>query len=112
MPKRKVEVISNVIGLPNYVFGHSIDMIDGVWRYRDTGEPVAYHTNGVGPLVPAERACPACKRSQTAAGHDPCIANLPGVWAACCGHGVESGYVAFDNGVRIGGMFNVSRHDR
>jgi hypothetical protein len=33
--------------------------------------------------------------------HDPCIANLPGVLFACCGHGVGRGYVAFENGITI-----------
>lgn len=31
-------------------------------------------------------------------GHDPCIANLPGVAYACCGHGAEPGYIHFYNG--------------
>lgn len=93
----------------HYVFGHAIYWVDGKWRYRDTGESVAY-ANG-GPCVPPERLCPECKRPQTADGHDPCIANLPGVKFACCGHGVGKGYVSFNNGVRIGGIFNVARHD-
>lgn len=28
----------------------------------------------------------------TPAGHDPCIADLPGVYFACCGHGGEAGF--------------------
>jgi hypothetical protein len=31
--------------------------------------------------------CLACGRFRTAELHDPCIANLPGVQFACCGHG-------------------------
>jgi hypothetical protein len=38
-------------------------------------------------------------------GHDPCIENLPGVLYACCGHGVEPGYISFENGVIIRGVF-------
>jgi hypothetical protein len=47
------------------------------WRYVDTNESI--HE--------VERPCPACHRHRTPAGHDPCIADLPGVKAACCGHG-------------------------
>jgi hypothetical protein len=31
--------------------------------------------------------CSLCKQSSTPEGHDPCIARLPGVRNACCGHG-------------------------
>lgn len=46
-------------------------------------------------------ACPLCKMPRSPEGHDPCIRNLPGVRFACCGHGVEHGYVYFENGVCI-----------
>ena len=39
--------------------------------------------------------------------HDPCIANLPGVENACCGHGIEEGYIVFKNGIIIRGYFRV-----
>jgi len=39
--------------------------------------------------------------------HDPCIKNLPGVMNACCGHGVEDGYIQFEDGRVIHGKFNV-----
>ena len=31
--------------------------------------------------------CPHCKQDKVEGEHDPCIANLPGVKFACCGHG-------------------------
>ena len=37
-------------------------------------------------------ACSHCQRPQTKAGHDPCIANLPGVNFACCGHGGKDAF--------------------
>jgi hypothetical protein len=49
------------------------------------------------------RACGAVE--PTPEGHDPCIANLPGVDFACCGHGRQPGYVAFTNGTVIRGEF-------
>ena len=45
--------------------------------------------------------CKLCKKPRTAAGHDPCIANLPGVVYACCGHGISYGYLKFDDGRRL-----------
>lgn len=42
--------------------------------------------------------CKLCKELRTPEGHDPCIANLPGVLYACCGHGLESGYIKFNDG--------------
>lgn len=41
----------------------------------------------------------------TADGHDPCIAQLPGVVAACCGHGHGPGYAMFENGAILRGAF-------
>lgn len=42
--------------------------------------------------------CAACKQIKTPEGHDPCIANLPGVLFACCGHGNTFGYIKFTDG--------------
>lgn len=42
--------------------------------------------------------CKLCKEERTENGHDPCIANLPGVLYACCGHGVTYGYIKFTDG--------------
>ena len=39
--------------------------------------------------------CSYCERPTTRKGHDPCIANLPGVVFACCGH---AGKDAFTGG--------------
>jgi len=32
---------------------------------------------------------------------DPCLGLLPGVYAGCCGHGDEEGYLYFENGTVI-----------
>jgi hypothetical protein len=34
-------------------------------------------------------------------GPDPCLGKLPGVVAACCGHGEDEGYIWFENGLCI-----------
>lgn len=92
----------------NYHFGHgTYTDPDEVYapgecdkyRYCDTGELV---------YEAAPRACPRCEKLPTGKGHDPCIANLPGVRNACCGHGVGPGYVQFTNGRTIRGDFDLS----
>lgn len=51
--------------------------------------------------------CPKCGKNfiknddDTGGWIDPCLGKLPGVKAACCGHGVENGYVYFENGPTI-----------
>jgi hypothetical protein len=54
-----------------------------------------------------ERACAKCGLRRPTSGHDPCIANLPGVIFACCGHGVEQGYILFENGINVRGFFKI-----
>ena len=49
--------------------------------------------------------CPRCRLPRTPEGHDPCIRKLPGVTAACCGHGVRASYVLFADGRVIDGIF-------
>ena len=56
------------------------------WRYDD-GEPAT-----------TERPCVKCHRSAGPDEPDPCLGWLPGVRAACCGHGVGAGYVMSENG--------------
>lgn len=46
-----------------------------------------------------KRPCPVCKKMPTEEGHDGCLKELPGVLNACCGHGVQEGYIHFENGV-------------
>lgn len=55
------------------------------------------------------RPCPKCGKVRTAKGHDPCIADLPGVVHACCGHGQHPGYIVFHDGVTIRGEFEQTR---
>ena len=95
--------------LGGYHFGHKIYVDsnefdikeDGTrlyktWRYDDTDEPLE---------TACARKCPKCKKYPTKDDHDPCMANLPGVTYACCGHGVEEGYIQFENGIVVRGKF-------
>ena len=65
--------------------GHRIEYDGDVWRYAGTGA-VADH----------ERPCALCQQMPTAEGYDACLGELPGVRSACCGHGVEEGYIVMD----------------
>ena len=51
------------------------------WEYED-GDPIT-----------KERPCARCGNMPTKDGHDYCLQHLEGVIAACCGHGVEDGYL-------------------
>jgi hypothetical protein len=74
--------------------GHPMSFVDGAWHYSDgtrvSGDP--------------ERQCGHCNRPNSPEGHDPCIANLPDVITACCGHGDDgTAYVQFPGGVVVYG---------
>ena len=90
----------------NYNFGHPVKWCDKrqTWYFADSGKPNTMEEY-------RKRICPKCGLLPTKDGHDPCIANLPGVLFACCGHGVEEGYVWFENGVRVGGNFDICFHE-
>jgi len=82
--------------------GHQIyyDEMTKKWIYSDNDEI----------MNPQEkRPCIRCGELPTGDGHDSCIANLGNVINACCGHGVEEGYIQFDNGITIRGNFKVER---
>lgn len=58
-----------------------------------------------------EQVCQACGMRRVRGGdeydyQDPCIANLPGVVAACCGHGTWESYALFENGRVLRGKFD------
>jgi hypothetical protein len=84
-------------------FGHIIEDTPAGPVYQDDGSPVD-------PARP--RPCAGCSAAITPGSHDPCIANLPGAYQACCGHGLErspvhgnpAGYV----GLRDGRSFRFS----
>ena len=78
---------------PGNHHGYDVYEEDGYWYYADNDESIEDNP----------RPCPKCNQYPTKESHDPCIANLPGVKAACCGHGIRSAYVMFTNGVTLQG---------
>ena len=83
--------------ITGYYFGHKIYSEDGINYFYDDNNK----------KVPEKRKCPKCNEYPTEDDHDPCIKNLPGVKYACCGHGVEEGYVVFENGIVLRGEFKI-----
>lgn len=73
-----------------------VTMMDTI-RWADTGLPVRGNP----------RPCKKCGKNRTPEGHDGCLGALPGVKYACCGHGVVDGYVYFESGIVIRGMFSI-----
>ncbi len=67
-----------------------------LWLYQDTGQRVDK----------TPRTCSYCGKDPVR-GHDHCIVDLPGVQAACCGHGRYEGYLLFEDGTIITGKFFV-----
>ena len=81
-----------------YEFGHAVycskpnspEHPSGEWRYCDDDG-----------LVHDLRLCPRCLCLRVVNGQDPCIANLPNVRSACCGHGVTFPYVVLNDGTQL-----------
>lgn len=98
-----------------YHFGHKIESVpmwdirtreEGTeWVFADTKEPLFFWWSPPSEFNLQERVCPSCGGLPTEKGHDPCIADLPGVAFACCGHGVTNGYVKFEDGRIIRGRW-------
>lgn len=74
----------------SYEKGHEMkyNHEDEYWYFIDNGERVEG----------SNRPCKRCGELATEDGHDACMANLPGVVNACCGHGDGPGYIMFDDG--------------
>jgi len=77
--------------------GHEVyyDDVVEVWRYR-SADPAE------------ERPCFLCHRPPTPAGHDACLGYIPGAISACCGHGVEDGYIVWQEGVDRGPEYHFT----
>lgn len=77
--------------------GHPIFSEGEDWKFCDTKERVAD--------IWESTSCAHCGGLPTQEGYDPCIANLPGVMNACCGHGDRnSAYIQFEDGMIIRGF--------
>ena len=59
---------------------------DGKLRYADDDT-----------LFDDSRPCPKCHLKPTMFGYDACLGEIQGAISVCCGHGVEDGYIIWDN---------------
>ena len=75
---------------------------NSIEHYTDTDEIVD-------PKHP--RPCTRCGKLPDECGRDACLGDLPGVQAACCGHGVEDPYILTTSGyeIRAEGMYTWMR---
>ena len=75
--------------ITTHVKGHKIcwNIHSEIWVYVDTGEP--YHD---------QRPCKRCGKTGE---YDSCLGKLDGVVSACCGHGVEDGWVILSDGNKL-----------
>ena len=75
----------------SYCRGHPIywDMTCSQWKYSIDNIPIAIE----------DRPCIRCGKLPTPEGYDACMGYIEGASSACCGHGVESGYVIRNDAV-------------
>jgi hypothetical protein len=64
-------------------------------KHKDLGK---YKRQTFGCATNISEGCRICGKYPTRKGHDPCLANLPGVYNACCGHGAWPPYATLTNG--------------
>ena len=55
---------------------------NGQWIDEETNKP-----------MDEKRKCKRCKRQPTPEGFDACLGHIENAVSACCGHGVEDGYI-------------------
>ena len=63
-------------------------------------------------IATIERPCKRCGCSPTKEGYDACLGYIEGATSACCGHGVEKGFIMYpDKTVEINGDLNEKEND-
>lgn len=67
-----------------------------IFCQRNNGNPLTMINGEI--IEEPVKPCPKCNEMPTSEGCDACLGKLPGVVNACCGHGVEEGYIEFENG--------------
>lgn len=69
----------------SYSRGHEIVFIKNNWYYADDLS-----------IYDDSRPCKRCGCYPTKEGYDACLGHIQGAKHACCGHGVEKGYVILE----------------
>lgn len=84
----------------SYSRGYDIYFDDAIskWKFTDNGNILNLEN---------EKPCTRCGNLCTKEGHDHCIKNLGKVTGGCCGHGVDEGYISFEDGRVLRGFFRI-----
>ena len=82
---------------------------DGWKRYIDNEGNRRYIDNDMKVSDLPLRPCAKCGQYPNENGDDYCIQNLGRVMNACCGHGLNKGYIQFSNGITIRGYFEIEK---
>ena len=68
----------------SYSRGHKI-YYDKMWKYCDNNLP-----------LDSCRPCKKCGMMPTSDGYDYCLGYIDNVISACCGHGINKGYINYE----------------
>jgi len=77
-------VVNNKMTAYSHQRGHKI-IYNNDWVYADNNQSIN-----------TERPCIRCGKMPTKEGYDACLGHVKGAKAACCGHGIEEGYIKYD----------------
>lgn len=81
-----------------YFYGHGVYFDGENFRYSDNDQLAHEGSELYSEINPiSKRPCPQCHQLPTKEGHDACLGHLKGVRSACCGHGVEDGYIVWEH---------------
>ena len=50
------------------------------------------------PYIQNFRPCPKCNKMPTEEGYDACLGKIEGAKHACCGHGIQEGFIMYEDG--------------
>lgn len=85
---------SDIVKIVNRCRGHQFHF-SGIFK---NGMPEAVFSDN-GELLNQPRSCKKCGRNSVEKEYDACLGKIPGVKAACCGHGYDDGYILWNDGV-------------
>lgn len=68
--------------ITSYLRGHEIYYKNEKWYYLDDNS-----------IADDSRPCKKCGKYPTKEGYDACIGYIKGATSACCGHGVQEGFI-------------------
>jgi len=91
------------VSIHSFHFGHPITYRNGRWYFEDDGSPVDFgrieelpRLTTVSVEALEHHVCCHCGQPPTAEGYDACLGHIRGAIAACCGHGIERGYIMWE----------------